>query len=115
MASLKARAGSALKAQFLYQDPDGNLINTTGFTARIQLRAVNNNSRVILDAEEGSSVLTLLEPGHWRIFPGKSITNSLPPTTRWELELTNDANPEDVTFLASGTILTEPESVTNNA
>lgn len=113
MATLKARAGSALKAQFKYQDADGNLIDTTGFTGHFQLRAVSSGSRIILDTVEGSDNLTLLAPGHWRIFLGKSITNSLPPTVRWELELTNDADPEDVTYLASGTIQTEPEVVTN--
>lgn len=113
MATLKARAGSALKAQFKYQDAEGNLINTTGYTAHLQLRAVSPNSRIILDTTEGSDNLTLIEPGHWRIFLGKSVTNSLPPTVRWEVELTNDADPEDVTFLASGMIQTEPEVVTN--
>jgi hypothetical protein len=115
MATLKARAGSALKAQFRYQDAEGNLINTTGFTAHLQLRAVSPGSRIIMDTSEGSDNLTLLAPGHWRIFLGKSITNSLPPTVRWELELVDDSNPEDVTFLASGTIQTEPEVVTNRA
>lgn len=113
MATLKARAGSALKAQFRYQDAEGVLVDTTGYTAHLQLRAVQGNSRVILEAIEGTDVLTLLEPGHWRIFLGKSITNSLPPTVRWELELVSDVNDEDVTFLASGTIKTEPEAVTN--
>ncbi len=115
MATLKARAGSALKAQFRYQDAEENLIDTTGFTAHLQLRAVSPGSRIIMDTTEGSENLTRLAPGHWRIFLGKSVTNSLPPTVRWELELVNDDNAEDVTFLASGTIQTEPEAVSSRA
>lgn len=113
-ATLKVRAGSSLKAHIKYHTPEGALVDTTGFTARFQLRATQTNSRVILDATQGSDVITLVEPGHWRIFLGKSITNSLPPTSRWELELTSDSNSEDVTTLGFGVLNVEPEVVSND-
>lgn len=114
--TLKARAGSSLKARFSYLQPDKTPVDTTGSTARIAIKAIKPSSRVIVESEESvtaNSVLELLEPGRWRLYLSGAVTKILPPTVAWELELVSNADPDDVTSLASGVILTEPEGVKN--
>lgn len=114
--TLKARAGSSLKARFQYRQPDGTLVDTTGSTARVSIRALNPTGRVVLEATESDtpgSTLEAIEPGHWRLFLSGAVTKILPSTVLWEVELVNDSNTDDVTPLASGTILTSPEQVKN--
>lgn len=114
--TLKARAGMSLKTRFSYLQPDGTPVDTTGATARIALKAVKPTSRVILESEQSDvpgAILEILDPGEWRFFLSGSLTKILPPTVVWELELVSNTNKDDVTPLASGTILTEPEGVKN--
>lgn len=114
--TLKARAGSSLKARFQYRQPDQTLVDTTGSTARISFRSLKSQARVILEAEqsvEPNSTLQLMEPGHWRLYLSGAITKVLPPTVLWELELVSDSDTSDVTSLASGTLLVTPEQVKN--
>lgn len=113
----KVRSGSAFKTTIEYRQPDEELVDTTGFTATIQIRAGQPNGRIILvtnevdDPSPAGTVLTRIEPGSWYLFFGKSLTRTFPPTAFWELELVNDSNPEDIVTLASGVIKTEPEGV----
>ena len=120
-ATLKIRAGSSFTTHFKYQDAEGVVINTSGYTATFQIRAVTPQSRVILDTEEytgdlpapAGTTLTRTATGEWTLFLGKTITNSLPPTSVWEIELVNDTNPEDVKTLATGTFKVSPEAVSS--
>lgn len=119
--TLKGRAGSSFRRKIAYRDADGELVDTSDKTARIQFRAVGSSTRVLLEATEytGSlpspdgTILTRLEPGHWELFIGKTMFNSFGPKVRWELELFVTANPEDSSALAEGVILVEPQAVTS--
>lgn len=122
-ATIKARAGSAFKATIRYwtDDTKTTLVNTTGYTARLQLRAVQPPARVLLDSaavdvvDENNippgTVFGQLEPGRWRIFLGKTLTKTLPPTVRFEVELTNIADPEDTILVCAGSIQVQPQGV----
>lgn len=100
---------------------DSTLIPTGGYTARIQLRSNQAPRRVLLSTDEYNTafpspegtVLTLVEPGHWRLVLGRSITRSLPPRVTIECELENNANPEDTVPLFEAMLLVEPEAVVN--
>lgn len=117
--SLKARHGSSFKTTIRYEDSNGDLIDTTGLTASFQLRAVAPNGRVLLNTQEHSTplpapvgtILTRTVPGSWDLFLGKTFVSSLPPTTRWEIELTSNLDPEDSYVIATGVLLVEPEAV----
>lgn len=117
--TLKGRAGSSLRVQFAYRDTDGELIDTSENTARIQFRSASANSRVLIETTEytGSlpapenTILTRLEPGRWELFLGKTTVSSFVPTVRWELELEATDNPEDSIALAVGVLLIEPQAV----
>jgi len=124
--TLKTRSGKSFKRDIYFWQPaneDGSqdLVNTTGFTARVQLRSSQANHRVLLSSHEyngslpapSGTVLTRIEPGHWLLFLGKSITRSLPSRVRIEVELVNDANAEDVTALFEAALMVEPEVVVN--
>lgn len=122
-----ARAGSSFRANIEYREPpippatnpkSGELIDTTGFTARLQLRSSSGNRRVILSVSESSdpSSILSLDPattagGRWLIFFPASITRSLPPVSHLEMELVSDANADDVTALFSGAFRISPEQV----
>lgn len=112
--TLKARAGSSCKATFSYVDPDGEPIDVTGYTVRFQLRAATGQSRVLLQTQAPSDNLIDVSPAVWQLFLGKTITETLPPKARWELELVSTTNPEDVSTLGTGILLTEPQVVTND-
>lgn len=60
------------------------------------------------------TVLARIEPGHWRLVLDRGITRSLPATTRFELELVSDTDPDDVTPLVYGVINVTPEAVVND-
>lgn len=127
--TLKVRAGKPLKAALNYWQPNkkgqtGGLVNTSAYTARIQLRATQRPGRVLLNAKEwvpatsetpvpAGTVLRRVEPGSWRLVLSGSITKSLPSSVRFELELANNLDPDDTVSLASGVIMVEPEVVTN--
>lgn len=117
--TLKIRAGSSSTTQIKYKDSEGAPVDTSGYVARFQIRAVTSQSRVLLDEEEYvgdlpapvGTVLTRTDTGEWTVFLGKSVTNSLPPTSIWEFELVSSTNPEDVNTLATGTFKVTPEAV----
>ena len=127
--TLKARAGKPLKAALRYWQPgmkglDGGLVDTSSYTARVQLRATQSTRRVLLNSKEwvqpdettpvpAGTVLRRVAPGSWRLVLSGAITKSLPPSVRFELELVNNLDPDDVVPLASGVILVEPEVVSN--
>lgn len=124
-ATLKARAGHSFKAHVRYytDKKKTTLVDTTGYTARLQLRATQPPARILLDTEAvvvvdpedipSGTALAQLAPGHWRIFLGKSLTKKLPPSVRFEVELVNDTDEEDSIPVASGTIQVNPEAVTS--
>lgn len=120
--TLKVRSGKAFKREIYFWDATHeNLINTTGFTARVQVRGNQVPRRVLLSSSEyneddsppAGTILFRVEPGHWRLFLGSSITRSLPPRVSIEVELTNDANLEDVSPLFEASLMVEPEVVAN--
>lgn len=112
--TLKVRAGAALKANVRYYTDDSKteLVDTTGYSAYLQLRAHQSPSKVLLNTKDGPHI-TQVDPdaGEWEIFLGKTLVRSLPPTVRFEIELVSDTNPEDVDEVESGVILVIPESV----
>lgn len=118
-ATLKTRAGSALKANVrLWQAGQETTVNTTGSTVRFQLRTVANPTRILLDVAEyvgvsppEGTVLTQTGTGEWYLFIGKSFTARLPPTVAFEFRLVNDDNPEDSVSLATGIFRTEPTEI----
>lgn len=122
--TFSVRAGSSFKAHVRYWQPGkSELVDTSGFTARIQLRAANGTQRILMNTREveipegeavpPGTVLALLEPGHWRLIFNAAITKTLPPVARLEVELINDLDPDDVTLLMAGTINVTPQAVTN--
>lgn len=116
--TLSTRAGSSLKANLFYWAPDKiELMPSDGYTARLQLRATNGTQRVLLDtkavATPATAPLVLVEESHWRLNLNGGMTKTLPPTTRFELELVNDLDPEDVITLVTGVINVNPQAVTN--
>lgn len=127
--TLKVRAGNPLKAALNYWqpgmkgDPDG-LVNTTGYTARIQIRAAQRPGRVLVNAHEwvpetpetpvpAGTVLRRVSPGSWRLVLSGAVTRSLPPSSRFELELSNDSDPDDTVPLVSGVVVVTPQVVAN--
>lgn len=124
--TLKIRSGKALSQHVYFwlpvaEDGTRELVDTTGSTARIQLRGTSAPRRVLMSTSEynGSlpsppgTVLTRIEPGHWLLFLGKSITRSLPSRVTVEMELENDLDPEDTVPLFEATLMVEPEAVVN--
>lgn len=120
--TLKVRSGKSFKRDIYFWDATHtDLINTTGYTARVQVRGNQIPRRVLLSSSEyhtndtppAGTILYRVEPGHWRLFLGKSITRSLPPRVSIEVELVNDANVEDVSPLFEATLMVEPELVAN--
>jgi hypothetical protein len=95
-ATFSARAGSTFRANVEYREPpaspdtdpqQGDLIDVTGFTARLQLRSASSNRRIILAVSESTQPDAI------------------------EMELVSDANADDVSPLFSGAIRIAPEQV----
>jgi hypothetical protein len=126
-ATFSARAGSTFRANVEYREPpaspdtdpqQGDLIDVTGFTARLQLRSASSNRRIILAVSESTQPDAILSPdpdaapgGRWFIFLPASVTRALPPVSHLEMELVSDANADDVSPLFSGAIRIAPEQV----
>lgn len=127
--TLKTRAGTPLKCAINYWQPgmkhqEGGLVNTSGYTARLQVRATQRPGRVLINAKEWvapapdaevppGTVLRRVEPGRWTVVLSGSLTRSLPQSSRFELELVNDLDPDDTVSLADGVILVTPQVVAN--
>lgn len=111
--TLKARAGSALKATFSYLGPDDQPLDVVGYTVRFQLRAYSGQSNIILHTQAPSENLFEMSQAVWQLFLGKTMTEYLPAKSRWELELVSTIDPEDVTTLGTGVLLIEPQVVSN--
>lgn len=110
--TLKARAGSALKATFSYVDTGGEVIDVSGYTARLQIREVSDVGRIILETTAPSAELQEDTPSVWKVFLGATLTSMLPSKSRYELELISTTNSEDVITVEVGVILMEPQAVT---
>jgi len=122
--TFSVRAGSSFKTHVRYWQPGKlELVDTSGYTARVQLRSANGSQRVLMNTREveiptgdpvpTGTILALLEPGHWRLLLNAGITRTLPPVTRVEVELVNDLDPDDVTSLMVGTVNVTPQGVSN--
>jgi hypothetical protein len=155
--TLSARAGSQHVSRYVYWLPEKTgVVNTEGFTLRVQVRDARPPARVLISANEWvmtvdpdeeppdgvtdpaflhlvdpdavvdtgeldlaftsappGTPLLRIHPGIWVLRLGRTVTRTLPPTSRFELELVNDADPEDVTLLVSGVIRITPEVVAN--
>lgn len=114
--TIKGRAGHKVTWDVRYWAPDKTaLINTTGFTASLQLRSLFGPRRVLLNVDETDTVgvFQLVEPGHWRITLSPATTTSLPQRTAFEIELVNDLNPQDRNPLVPGVLLLDPQVVAN--
>lgn len=127
--SLKVRSGSPLRVVLNYWEPGREhekLVETSGYTARLQLRATQHPGRVILNAREyvpenstdtspspPGTVLRRIEPGSWQLTLSSSLTKALPSSTRFELELQSNSDPEDSIPLVNGVLVVEPQVITN--
>lgn len=120
--TIKGRSGSKLTFDVRYWNPGKTaLINTTGYTARLQLRSLQRPARVLLTTHEytagdpipAGTVLWRIAPGHWRVLLDAAVTMSLPPNVRVEVELVKDSNANDVSPLFSGVINVDPQVVAN--
>lgn len=136
------RAGSTLRRRVVYWESKlkVDVVNTDGFTARFQVRESRPPQRVLINTQEwavpdaapkvedpetglllpdpvpvapAGTLLVRLVPGVWDLKLGRTVTRTLPAVSRFELELVNDVDPEDVTTLAVGVIRIEPEGVTD--
>lgn len=116
--TLQTRAGSSLRFHVRYWLPDKTaLVNTTGHTARLQVRGTQRPRRVLLDTKasaEAGATLELVEPGHWLVYLGGSMTRSFPSTVTFEVDLVNDLDADDSTNVVNGAIYVTPEGVTND-
>jgi hypothetical protein len=125
---LTARAGGRLFTHVTYWQPGKTqVVDTDGYVARIQLRANRPPYRVVLssdawvppdlDAQPVASPpqgtpFYQVATGRWEIMLGRSITRSLPPQSRFEVELVSQSNPDDVIPMFSGVLNIVPEVVT---
>jgi hypothetical protein len=110
--TFRARSGTRLTGDVRFWQPGKTeLVDTTGSTARLELRACNGTKRVLLEteADDATNTLTTVEPGHWTFLFSGSITRRLPPTTQFEIELVNDTDADDVITILSGVIRTNPQ------
>lgn len=102
-------AGKTLKFSAVWKNPDGSVHDSSGYTAKLQIRDSKHSRRVVLDVEESASPGAVLSrytqmpenEERFLIILGKSYTTWLPESCILECELTNDINPEDVVPLFS--------------
>ncbi len=128
---LSARAGTSLNVTVRWWEPGKTqLIDSDLYTAHLEIGR-QTPKRTYLDAREWrvpvpdeddedgivdvtpppGTVLVRVQPGIWEIRLGKTVTRSLPSESRFELELVNNNDPEDVIGLLSGEIRSSPEAV----
>lgn len=116
--TLRTRAGSNLKADLFYWAPGKTrLMPSAGYTARLQMWDASDPKRVLFNTRAVTSplsaTLVLLEESHWKLNLNGGITRTLPSSTLFELELVNDADPDDVITLVTGKINVTPQGVTS--
>jgi hypothetical protein len=126
--TFSARAGGRFHTRVIYWQPGKTaVVDTTGYDARLEIRANRPPYRVVLssvawvpDDLEADPVASppLGTPfyqigiGRWEIMLGRSITRSLPPQSRFEVELVSQTDPDDVIPMFSGVLRINPEVVT---
>lgn len=123
-----ARAGGRFHTRVIYWQPGKTaVVDTTGYDARLEIRANRPPYRVVLstvawvppdleadpvdDPPQGTPFYQI-ETGKWEIMLGRSITRSLPPQSRFEVELVSQTDPDDVVPMFSGVLRITPEVVT---
>lgn len=115
--TIKGRSGSKVTWDVRYWAPGKTaLIDTTGFTAKLQVRSLFGPRRVLLNVPETAEpgVLQRVEPGHWRVTLTPAMTTSLPARSSFEVELVNDVDPTDRSSLVPGVLLLDPQVVAND-
>jgi hypothetical protein len=117
---LTARAGNRFRADVVYWETDARLahMDTTGFTASLQVRASTGNRRVVISTVSSLDDSALLyqptaDDGFWTIQLPGDVTSALPPECDLEVELTNDLAEDDRITLFAGKLLTNPELVSS--
>jgi hypothetical protein len=126
--TFSARAGGRFLTRVIYWQPGKTaVVDTTGYDARLEIRANRPPYRVVLssvawvpDDLEDDPVASppqgtpfyQIATGRWEIMLGRSITRSLPPQSRFEVELVNQTDPDDVVPMFSGVLHITPEVVT---
>lgn len=122
--TMKTRAGRTLKFHVrLWEPGKEKLSDTSNHTCRLELRGTQLPRRVLLSTNEyngelpapAGTILTKLEDGHWLVVLGRTLTRSFPPKVTAEVELHNNADPEDVSSLFEAIIHVEPELVVSGA
>lgn len=114
--TIKGRAGTRVRFDVRYWEPGKtSLIDTTGYTARLQIRSLSGPRRVLLNVDESGApgVLQRIAPGHWRVTLSPAMTVSLPQRAAFEVELVSDVDVNERDPLFSGIVLIDPQVVTN--
>ena len=122
-----AIAGKTLKFNVAWRNPTvngvlGSVIDSSDYTARLQIRDAKNSRRVVLDVEEDTAPDAVLSrydhtledlstEERFLIFLGKSYTSWMPEDCIMECELVNDATPDDVVPLFTIMIKIAPQEV----
>ncbi len=125
--TLTTRAGARLRAQVTYWQPRKTaVVDTDGYDARLEIKSGRVPYKVLLTATAwvppdlsadpvasppAGTVFYQTAVGQWEIMLGRSVTRSLPPLSRFEVELVSTTDPEDVIPLFSGVVRITPEVV----
>lgn len=124
---LRAVGGKTLKFNAAWRNPTvggvrGSVIDSSDYTAQLQIRDAQNSRRVLLDvAESGASDAVLSRYTHtnddltteerFLIVLGKSYTSWFPENIILECELVSDSNPDDAVPLFSFLVKVSPQEV----
>lgn len=109
--NLRIRRGSTFApAEFIYRVKDGDVIDLTGYTARAQIRNVDDDELIVaaLTTENGGVTLGGVN-GTIALFISATATTAIPDTVvagRWDLELVTGSV---VLPLLAGNVVIEDE------
>lgn len=115
--ALRARAGSSFRANIkLWQAGQTEPVDTSQSTFQFILRRPGTAKQVfcateIIDsAPSPTAVLARIGVGEWQLFLGKTLTQGLPTSCRFEFRLTSIADPEDSMVVCSGVLNIERQA-----
>src|SRR6185312_12843114 len=98
--TFSTRAGSSFRTNVEYRNPpvplngdpqSGDLIDVTGYTARLQVRSASGSRQVLVSSTENSSGSVLVHDpeqpslGSWNIYLSAAVTRVLPPVSHLEV------------------------------
>lgn len=105
--NIRCDQGATLALQCIYKDAEGDLVNLTGYTARLQVRATHQSTTALLALTDGSGLTLGGAAGTIDIEASAGQTTSLKPGTYvYDLELVTGAT---VTRLLEGAFTVTPE------